>query len=315
MSDDDDDAPIIQRLKSKSSSAADENSNKVDAIVKEEPLDANKPTVADENGSDDEPIGLRRSKATSEAMNGERNGKSEISRNSKETRPAAKSKPVKREPQEDESTEVKVVVKKEKKVFELPGQTRETPPETDPLRKFYTSLLSQRPDSDMALKWCLMHGLLSEKDAKAALAKIGKGTSRSTPVKSEPSRKAVKREPKEEPVSKGAVGVMAGGRKRPKVKYEDDFDESEDDEEVKKKPAASKKEATKKPVGVKKEEEEEDEDEKPLSSLISKKRVAVKSEAPAAAPNRTTIKDVAFRDGGMEDDDDEDEKPLSLRRK
>lgn len=48
-----------------------------------------------------------------------------------------------------------------KKEFDLPGQTQDTPEETDSLRKFYTSLLRQRPESEMAKKWCAMcHALV-----------------------------------------------------------------------------------------------------------------------------------------------------------
>lgn len=72
---------------------------------------------------------------------------------------------------------------KQAKVYDLPGQTRDTPeearptvftsgctqciPQNDPLRKFYTSLLEQVTDSAMARKWCVMHGLLSAKEAQA----------------------------------------------------------------------------------------------------------------------------------------------------
>jgi aryl-alcohol dehydrogenase-like predicted oxidoreductase len=52
--------------------------------------------------------------------------------------------------------------------YDKPGQKYETPPAKDALRAFYTTLLEQRPDSQMALKWCLEHGLLS--DAKATEA-------------------------------------------------------------------------------------------------------------------------------------------------
>lgn len=74
-----------------------------------------------------------------------------------------------------------------KKEFSMPGQTRETPPENDPLRKFYASLREQRPDSELARKWCAMHGLLSKTEAiqyveDVRTGKIGKA--RSTPVKS-----------------------------------------------------------------------------------------------------------------------------------
>eukprot|EP00889_Picochlorum_renovo_P001865 jgi/Picre1/28895/NNA_004291.t1 len=43
--------------------------------------------------------------------------------------------------------------KRVRKVFDKPGQTRETPPEEDPQRRFYTSLLEQNPKSEMAQKW------------------------------------------------------------------------------------------------------------------------------------------------------------------
>ena len=44
--------------------------------------------------------------------------------------------------------------------FPLIGQTKATPEENDPLRKFYTSLLKQKPNSEMAIKWCTEHGLM-----------------------------------------------------------------------------------------------------------------------------------------------------------
>jgi len=47
-------------------------------------------------------------------------------------------------------------VKRERKEFDLPGQTRETPIESDGMRKFYASLLQQNPESEMAKKWCCM---------------------------------------------------------------------------------------------------------------------------------------------------------------
>jgi len=59
--------------------------------------------------------------------------------------------------------------KKKKKDYDRPGQKYDTPPSTDPLARFYTSLLAQRPNSEMALKWCLERGLLSKKRATEAL--------------------------------------------------------------------------------------------------------------------------------------------------
>lgn len=45
-------------------------------------------------------------------------------------------------------------VKKARTTYERLGQTRETPPEGDPLRRFYTSLYEENPESLMARKWC-----------------------------------------------------------------------------------------------------------------------------------------------------------------
>ena len=88
--------------------------------------------------------------------------------------------------------------------------------QTDPLRKFYTSLLAQRPDSELAMKWwgrtgvsflgwrrgshclsshfhsqldecvnyafpsprCVMYGTLSEQEAAAVQKRLGKAASR-----------------------------------------------------------------------------------------------------------------------------------------
>ncbi|GMH39037.1 hypothetical protein BSKO_06935 [Bryopsis sp. KO-2023] len=63
---------------------------------------------------------------------------------------------------------------REKKVYDLPGQKREAPPERDSLREFYTTLRVQRPESEMALKWCVEHGLEAEAVALAWVEKNGK---------------------------------------------------------------------------------------------------------------------------------------------
>jgi hypothetical protein len=57
--------------------------------------------------------------------------------------------------------------------FKNPGQKKPTPAENDSLRRFYVSLLKQNKNSEMALKWCLEHGLLSKKKAEYAIALLG----------------------------------------------------------------------------------------------------------------------------------------------
>lgn len=55
---------------------------------------------------------------------------------------------------------------KTKKTFSKVGQKRSTPPESDGVYRFYTSLLQQNPKSMMALKWCLEHGVFSKSKAE-----------------------------------------------------------------------------------------------------------------------------------------------------
>lgn len=78
---------------------------------------------------------------------------------------------------EDKGTEkklkVKATIKKSISKFGKIGQKKETPPEGDPLRKFYTSLLLQNKNSQMALKWCLEHGLLSDEETNMAVIMLG----------------------------------------------------------------------------------------------------------------------------------------------
>lgn len=62
---------------------------------------------------------------------------------------------------------------KKKKQFKKWGQKKETPPEDDSLRIFYTSLLKQNKNSLMALKWCLEHGLLTDKKSTYAASLLG----------------------------------------------------------------------------------------------------------------------------------------------
>ena len=50
------------------------------------------------------------------------------------------------------------ITKKQPKDKEM-VQTKPTPDERDPARRFYTSLLKQNKNSKMAKKWCIERGL------------------------------------------------------------------------------------------------------------------------------------------------------------
>eukprot|EP01026_Neomeris_dumetosa_P046295 TRINITY_DN393_c0_g1_i1.p2 TRINITY_DN393_c0_g1~~TRINITY_DN393_c0_g1_i1.p2 ORF type:complete len:316 (-),score=59.94 TRINITY_DN393_c0_g1_i1:136-1083(-) len=67
----------------------------------------------------------------------------------------------------DEHQDVKETKRKrDKQKFDLPGQTYQTPQQNDPECIFYTTLLQQKPNSQMGKKWCVQRGLLSRKEAQ-----------------------------------------------------------------------------------------------------------------------------------------------------
>ncbi|KAB2030949.1 hypothetical protein ES319_D05G269200v1 [Gossypium barbadense] len=62
-------------------------------------------------------------------------------------------------------------VKREKKVYDLPGQKRDPPEERDPLRIFYETMYQQIPHSEMAQFWMMESGLLPLAEAKKVFEK------------------------------------------------------------------------------------------------------------------------------------------------
>lgn len=69
--------------------------------------------------------------------------------------------------------EPEIVVKVKKPTFKKIGQKYKTPKKEDSLTIFYTSLLKQNPESEMALKWCMERGLLSDKKTQKAVLVFG----------------------------------------------------------------------------------------------------------------------------------------------
>mmetsp|Transcript_24975 Transcript_24975/g.34424 ORF Transcript_24975/g.34424 Transcript_24975/m.34424 type:complete len:152 (+) Transcript_24975:117-572(+) len=113
------------------------------------------------------------------------------------------------------------VAKVAKKVYELSGQKRDPPDETDSLRKFYVSLRTQRPDSEMAEVYLMEHGLLPKDEAEKAFKKKLKqksGGASAKPVQN----KVVKKEDKKVVVKRRNLPQSSG-------------DEDSDDEPIMKK--------------------------------------------------------------------------------
>jgi hypothetical protein len=61
---------------------------------------------------------------------------------------------------------------KHNKVYNLPGQRKDTPSTSDPVCRFYTSLLRQNKSSRMALVWCMERGLLDKSDAERLVVQL-----------------------------------------------------------------------------------------------------------------------------------------------
>jgi len=198
----------------------------------------------------------------------------------------AKSKPYKvasvkkKSPSKEKSAEVA----RTKRVFEKPGQTRPEPEEDDPLRKFYTSLLEQVPDSEMAKRWCVMSGLLSTEEATAWVAKNGRKKSTNSPQKKSSSRKTGSK----------VKAVRMGKHKSAPVKKLKDGKKSKGKAHRSKVKTVS--------------EEELSSDSEVLPTKGSSRR---KSDTPKAGTAGRSKKDVAFFDGGLDESDSDDDIPLA----
>mmetsp|Transcript_11932 Transcript_11932/g.33636 ORF Transcript_11932/g.33636 Transcript_11932/m.33636 type:complete len:165 (-) Transcript_11932:83-577(-) len=94
--------------------------------------------------------------------------------------------------------------KKARPKFDRPGQTRPTPPESDPLRRYYTSLYSQQPDSALAQRFCAQHGLMPLEMAEKWAAEHGRGSQLSQ-RSSQPSQSPAKAPAKKAPAKKAAT--------------------------------------------------------------------------------------------------------------
>lgn len=171
-----------------------------------------------------------------------------------------KKKKVKEEEKSKSSKEESESLKKErkeKKVYDLPGQKRDPPEERDPLRIFYETLHKQLPNSEMAQFWMMESGLLSKEEAKkvfekkqkkAPLQKLSSPGKTVSAVKSVMKTAIVKKTVQSSPVSSNKTTkvdskVVTKLLKKRKSKDESSEDESDDEfiisQSIKKKPRAA----------------------------------------------------------------------------
>ena len=144
----------------------------------------------------------------------------------------------------------------------LPGQKKKIDPNAqdgEALKLFYTTLHQQRPDSEMAQRFMMEHGLLEEAEAAAIFKKLGKP---------------------------GAAKKSGGGGGAKRSKKDDDFA----DPPKKKKPPPPKKKVTVEP-----DSSEEEFEEKPKKAAAKKKPAAPAKKPPpkkvAAEPDSSDEED------------------------
>jgi hypothetical protein len=189
-------------------------------------------------------------------------------------------------------------------------------PQTDPLRKFYTSMLAQIPGSALAQKWCVQHGLLDDDAASKWVMANGHGRGRAaaSPAKRRPSAPGAARKPAPKPVKKAAPGKK---KKASSSSDESSWDDSSSDSDVplakRAKPAVKKK-----PVMVKKKaaspSSSDSDSDVPLARVAAKPKPPPPAVKPKPEPPSSTKKrDVAFADGGLDDSSSDDDVPLAQR--
>lgn len=148
--------------------------------------------------------------------------------------------------------------KREKKVYDLPGQKRDPPEERDPLRIFYQSLYEQRSDSDMAAFWLMESGLLPKDKAKnvferkqrtAQMQKLSSPTKSVTTTVQKATQsvmvnKKLQRSPESLSQKKKTLETNSTSKQTKKRKVEDESDGGSDDDFVISKRVNKKQKAT-----------------------------------------------------------------------
>lgn len=191
----------------------------------------------------------------------------------------------------------------------------------DPLRRFYTSLLEQNPDSDMAKRWCVMHGLLDRTKAEAWVAdqvrkKGAKSPSKLTTVRGTPSTKKRKISENSEDEVQGKKAMKASRMVAvPSAKRNADTSggkmKQKSPSQVKKKIESSGDEKASCSDEI---SEDSDAEEVMPKAKLRIGAAAPQNPKPASVPVlRKTSRDVAFADGGLDGTDSDDNVPLKVR--
>lgn len=305
MSDSDDDVPLGQRMMAPKEAAAAPPAAAKPKIVKDDNSDS----------EDDKPIAARQPqpKKIEKPKTAEKpkpkstaSGSKPRSTNS-EAKPALK-KAATAKARPSSGASAKSSEPRVKRVFDMPGQTRDTPGEEDPLRRFYTSLLEQDPTSEMARRWCAMTGLLPRDQAEKW---VKEQTKRKLSGKSSPIKSAAKKKAPSASVPKRKVPAPEQ-QKSKKVKAEKRSDDEADFKSAKKAKHAptSKASSEKKPPAKElKQDSSDSSDDDDASEVMPQTK-----QRSTVAQNKTN-RDVAFTDGGMDGTDSDDDIPLGQRMK
>lgn len=130
--------------------------------------------------------------------------------------------------------------KREKKVYSLPGQKHDPPPERDPLRIFYESLYEQVPNSEMAAVWMMEWGLLpaniaakvfEKKKARQQLPKspVKPAAKSAATIEKKRSAKVTPKEVKKESSMKSVMKTTTVKKRKAGDTSSDEGDDDDDD--------------------------------------------------------------------------------------
>lgn len=204
------------------------------------------------------------------------------------------------------------------------------------MRRFYTTLLEQDPNSEMARRWCAMTGLLPRNEAEKWVAEQTKKklSGKSSPMKAAPKKKSSTAASAAKRKAPAPAEKKKSSTKATKTKNDNDGSRSDDEEDFKSarkaKASASKPKpkavvaaappAAEKAPAKKTKKENDDENTTTTSSSGSDSDDGgaevipkPKQRGPNSVSQIWRTRDVAFHDGGLSGTDSDDDVPLAQR--
>lgn len=184
----------------------------------DQPLSKIKIEQDDSDSSDDAPLAVKKTKAKPK-------------RKPAKKKTPAKKAAAKKKTTQKATTKKETTVKRQRKVYDKPGQKKDTPEELDVLRMFYESWHTEMPDHPMPEEWCMIHGIFDMKKQVQVAKKYVKTSAKTATKRKKPATK--KKTTKKKTTKKKTTKKKTNTKKKPakkkrKVKVEESDSSSED---------------------------------------------------------------------------------------